>query len=213
MIPAIVLAAGKSTRMGRPKATLPLPGGDTFLSRIVRTFHAAGVDDVVVVLGHDAAAVAEACSQEPAQARFVLNSDYERGQFSSLLKGLNAVDRPGVTGTLLTLVDVPLVTADTVRTVLDRYARTRAPIVRPTRARPARPGAGHLDAPVEHGHPVLIDRSLFDDIRRANPAEGAKPVIRGHASEAGDISIEDQGAFLDIDTAEEYRKLMEGGQA
>src|SRR5262245_19805176 len=120
MIPAIVLAAGKSTRMGRPKAALPLPGGDTFLSRIVRTFHAAGVDDVVVVLGHEAAAIAEACAQEPAQARYVVNPEYEQGQFSSLLKGLNAVDRPGVTGVLLTLVDVPLVTADTVRAVLER---------------------------------------------------------------------------------------------
>ena len=56
MIPAIVLAAGKSTRMGRPKATLPL-AAETFLSRIVRTFHHAGVDDVVVVVGHEAQAI------------------------------------------------------------------------------------------------------------------------------------------------------------
>ena len=209
MIPAIVLAAGKSTRMGRPKATLPLPGGDTFLSRIVGTLHAAGVDDVVVVLGHDAAAIAEACAQEPGQARFVVNPDYEHGQFSSLIKGLNAVDRPGVTATLLTLVDVPLVAADTVRTVLERYGRTHAPIVRPTRVRQSRSTAGGSGAQIEHGHPVLIDRSLFDEIRRADPAEGAKPVVRGHASEAGDIAIADEGAFLDIDTAEEYRELME----
>ncbi len=52
MIPAIVLAAGCSTRMGRSKAMLPLDGGDTFLTRIVRTFRAAGIDDVVIVLGH-----------------------------------------------------------------------------------------------------------------------------------------------------------------
>src|SRR6478672_5355362 len=57
VIPAIVLAAGKSSRMGRPKATLPLDGGDTFLSRIVRTFSAASVEDVVVVVGHDADAI------------------------------------------------------------------------------------------------------------------------------------------------------------
>jgi molybdenum cofactor cytidylyltransferase len=209
MIPAIVLAAGKSTRMGRPKATLPLPGGDTFLSRIVRTLHAAGVDDVVVVLGHEAEAIADACSQDPAQARFILNPDYERGQFSSVLKGLNAIDRPGITATLLTLVDVPLVTADTVRTVLERYARTRAPIVRPTRVRRSQPAGAGSSVEMEHGHPVLIARSLFDEIRRANPSEGAKPVVRAHASDAGDIAIADDGAFLDIDTAEQYQKLME----
>jgi molybdenum cofactor cytidylyltransferase len=211
MIPAIVLAAGKSTRMGRPKATLPLPGGDTFLSRIVRTFHAAGVNDVVVVLGHEAESIADACAREPAQARFVLNPDYERGQFSSLIKGLNAVDRPGIAATLLTLVDVPLVTAETVRMVLERYANTHAPIVRPTRVRPSWTPDGSSDAETEHGHPVLIDRSLFDAIRRANPADGAKPVVRSHASAAGDLAIADEGAFFDIDTAEEYRRLMEGG--
>src|SRR5207248_8945328 len=57
VIPAIVLAAGKSTRMGRTKALLPLPGGDSFLVHIVRTMLDAGVDDVVVVVGHDARAV------------------------------------------------------------------------------------------------------------------------------------------------------------
>lgn len=197
MIPAIVLAAGKSTRMGQPKALLPLPGGDTFLSRIVRTFHEAGVDDLVVVVGHDADGIVSALAQSEvfARARFVENPDYERGQFSSLVRGLNAIDRPGVGAALLTLVDVPLVTAATVRAVLQRYADTRAPIVRPARGD-------------EHGHPVLIDRRLFDEIRRADPSQGAKPVVRAHASHAGDIPIDDAGAFLDIDTTEEYLRVM-----
>src|SRR5207244_4079395 len=159
MIPAIVLAAGKSTRMGRPKANLPLDGGDTFLSRIVRTFYDAGVDDVLVVVGHDAAAIVEAFSGVHATVRFVWNPDYESGQLSSLLKGLNAVDRPGVNAVLVTLVDVPFVNAGTVRAVLERYRETRAPIVRPVRGS-------------EHGHPVMIDRSLFDELRRANPHAG-----------------------------------------
>src|SRR5579864_3103665 len=60
MIPAIVLAAGKSTRMGRPKALLPLGTGETFVTRLVATLGAAGVDDVVVVAGHEAAAIVEA---------------------------------------------------------------------------------------------------------------------------------------------------------
>ena len=196
MIPAIVLAAGKSTRMGRHKATLPLPGGDTFLSRIVGTFHDAGVDDVVVVVGHQAETIVDAMSEGSvcARARFVMNPDYELGQFSSLVRGLNVVDRPGVVGALLTLVDVPLVGAATIRAVVERYRQTHAPIVRPTRGD-------------EHGHPVLIDRSLFDEIRRANPSEGAKPVIRAHASPLGDIPIDDDGAFLDVDTMEEYERL------
>ena len=195
MIPAIVLAAGKSTRMGRSKATLPLDGGDTFLTRIVRTFAAASVEDVVVVVGHDADAIIASFANVDLVARFVENPDYERGQLSSLLAGLRVVDRPGVVAALVTLVDVPLVSAATVRAVIDRYHQTHVPIVRPVRGQ-------------EHGHPVLIDRSLFDVLRHADPSQGAKPVIRAHASAAGDVAVADAGAFADADTPEEYDRLL-----
>jgi molybdenum cofactor cytidylyltransferase len=196
VIPAIVLAAGKSTRMGRPKANLPLENGETFLSRIVRTLCAAAVDDVVVVVGHEADAIVTAFSRTGAAARFVTNTDYENGgQFSSLLRGLNAVDRPGVMAALVTLVDVPFVNATTVRAVIERYHQTHAPIVRPVRGQ-------------EHGHPVLIERSLFDALRRAEPAGGARLVVRAHASASGDVQVDDDGAFRDIDTAGEYERVL-----
>jgi molybdenum cofactor cytidylyltransferase len=181
--------------MGRAKATLPAGDGQTFLTRIVRTFHDAGVDDVIVVVGHDADAIAASFSDSGLPARFVVNREYDRGQLSSLLAGLNAIDRPGVSAVLVTLVDVPLVSAPTVRTVIESYRRTRAPIVRPT--------SGD-----RHGHPLLIDRSVFGALRAADPSAGAKPIVRAHASAAGDIAIDDEGAFIDIDTEEDYRKTI-----
>ena len=195
VIPAIVLAAGRSSRMGRAKATLPAGEGHTFLTRIVQTLLDAGVDDVIVVVGHDADLIAGSFSESGLPARFIVNHDYDRGQLSSLVAGLNAIDRPGVAAALLTLVDVPLVSESTVRAVIDSYRRTHAPIVRPT--------SGD-----RHGHPLLIDRSLFDALRAADPSAGAKPIVRTHASAAGDIAIEDEGAFLDVDTEEEYRKTI-----
>ncbi len=194
VIPAIVLAAGKSSRMGRPKATLALEGGDTFVTRIVRTFAAAGISDVIIVVGHDADAVIDAFAETDLSATFVENPDYEQGQLSSLLAGLRVVDRPGVVASLLTLVDVPLIGVSTVRAVVDRYLTTHAPIVRPVRG-------------AEHGHPVLIDRSLFDALRHADPREGAKAVVRSHASASGDVPVEDAGAFADADTPVEYERL------
>jgi len=181
--------------MGRPKATLPLDGGDTFLTRIVRTFRAAGVDDVIVVVGHDAEAIVASFAESDLRARFVMNAAYDRGQLTSLVTGINAVDRPGVSAALVTLVDVPLVSAATVRAVLERYRAAKPPIVRPT-------------SPPRHGHPLLIDRSLFDALRRADPAAGAKSVVRGHASPDGDLPIADEGAFTDIDTTEEYDRWV-----
>ncbi len=170
MIPAIVLAAGRSSRMGRAKATLPIDDDDTFLTRIVRTFLAAGVDDVVVVVGHDAEPIAASFAASGLPARFVVNPNYDRGQLSSLLAGLGVVDRPGVAAVLVTLVDVPLVSEATVRAVVERYRRTRAPVVRPTSG-------------TRHGHPLLIDRGLFDALRGADDAYGreacrARPRVR-----------------------------------
>ena len=197
MIPGLVLAAGRSSRMGRAKATLPLDAGDTFLTRIVRTYLAAGVDDVIVVVGHEGEAIVRSLVESGLPARFVVNREYDRGQLSSLVAGLGAVDRPGVQAVLVTLVDVPLVSAATVRAVVARYRETGAPIVRPT--------SGD-----RHGHPLLVDRALFDELRAADPAQGPKPIVRAHASAAGDLPIADEGAFLDIDTVEEYERVLSG---
>ena len=180
--------------MGRAKALLPLAGGDTFLVRIVRTLLEAGVDDVVVVLGHEADPIAASCVSSGLPVRFVVNPDYDRGQWSSLMAGLWTVDRPGVAGVLVTLVDVPLVSAATVRAVLERYHRSHAPVVRPTSG-------------ARHGHPLLIDRSLFPELRAADPSAGAKPVVRAHASPEGDLDIDDEGAFTDIDTGADYERI------
>lgn len=191
MIAGVILAAGASTRMGRTKALLPLEG-ETFLSRIVATFERAGIEEIVVVIGHDAASIRSA--HERLRARFVENAEWERGQLSSLLAGIDVVDRPGVQAALVTLVDVPLVAPATVASVVDCYRRSHAPLVRPvSRGR--------------HGHPVLFDRSLFDELRHADPASGAKSVVRRHASEAGDVEVEDEGAFADADTPAEYARL------
>lgn len=194
MIPALVLAAGRSSRMGAAKATLPL-GSETFLSRIVRTFRDAGVDDVVVVLGHEAERIAGVAAHVRLPARVVVNAEYDRGQLSSLQTGLSLIDRPGVQAMLMTLVDVPLFAASTVSAVLERYRSTHAPIVRPVSG-------------TRHGHPILIDRSLFPALRSADHGAGAKPIVRAHTSAAGDVPVEDEGAFIDIDTKGEYDRVV-----
>jgi molybdenum cofactor cytidylyltransferase len=195
VIPAVVLAAGRSSRMGRAKATLPLGDRETFLTRIVRTLIEAGVDDVVVVVGHEAETIGAALAASNLPARIVVNRDYDRGQLSSLQAALAVIDRPGVTAALVTLVDVPLVSAETIRAVIGRYQQTRAPIVRPADGD-------------RHGHPLLVDRSVFAELRGADPAGGAKAIIRAHASSAGEMPCTDEGAFLDVDTPDEYQALI-----
>jgi molybdenum cofactor cytidylyltransferase len=199
VIPAIVLAAGLSTRMGgRSKALLEIGEGETFLTRIIRSFHDAGVTDVAIVVGHEADAVRASLVDRGIRAiRLVVNPAYESGQLSSLLAGLNAIDGAAVRAILMTLVDVPAASPATIRRVIDRYLETGAPVVRPVRGD-------------EHGHPVLIDRRLFDQLRRADPRQGAKPIVRAHASELGNVVVDDEGAFFDVDTPADYARLRSG---
>jgi molybdenum cofactor cytidylyltransferase len=195
MVPAIVLAAGASTRMGRPKPLLPL-GDETFLSRILKTLREADVDDLLVVVGLDGATITASLMSLPFSVRVVENPDSSRGQLSSLQAGLLAADRPGVRGVLVTLVDLPFVSSSTVRAVLDAYRR------HPTAAM-VRPVSGD-----RHGHPVVFDRQLFDELRAADPAVGAKPVVHAHRAAIVEVPVTDEGAFVDIDTPGEYERLI-----
>src|SRR5215472_5242470 len=127
MVPAIILAAGASVRMGRPKALLQVQGR-TFVRRILDTLHSGGIFNVVVVLRpQQPAAAAEVVA---AGAGVVENPHADAGQLSSLVAGLDALDVPGVESVLVTLVDVPLIQASTVRLLVERAASSTAPIVR-----------------------------------------------------------------------------------
>jgi molybdenum cofactor cytidylyltransferase len=195
-IPAIVLAGGKSSRMGRTKALLPTGrGSETFLERVARTLSSAGIEDIVVVVGADAAVIKGATLQLPSGVRIVDNPDFERGQVTSLVAGLRAVDTSRAPAVLVTLIDVPLVTSATVRTLMAVQQGGGAPIVRPV-------------SNGRHGHPVIFGRVLFDELQHADPAVGAKSIVRAHAGEMIEVPIDDEGAFIDIDTPEDYQRII-----
>jgi len=193
MVVGIILAAGASSRMGRPKALLPIDG-DTFVTRVCRTLLAAGIGDLVVVAGAEHHAITAAVDEAGLRVRVLENPRREEGQLSSVLTGLAVADRPGVDAVMVHLVDAPLVRPETVRAVLDAYQRTRAPIVRP-------------EVGGRHGHPVLFARRVFDDLRRADPAIGARAVVRAHAAEVCGVPVDDEGACRDIDTPEDFARL------
>jgi molybdenum cofactor cytidylyltransferase len=182
--------------MGRPKAGLPITDrGDTFLSRIVRTLGAAGVPGIVVVTGAAPDAVRAAAGKVRSNVRFVHNERWAAGQLSSLLAGLEPRQGEDVEAALVALVDAPLASVETVAQVLRVWRHTRAPIVRPAN--------GDV-----HGHPVVFDRALFDELRAADPHAGAKAVVRTRERDIVNVPVTDRGAFIDIDTDEDYRALV-----
>jgi molybdenum cofactor cytidylyltransferase len=195
VLPAIVLAGGESRRMGSPKALLQAPDGRAFVSAIVDSLLSSSVvDEVVVVTGVHHDLIAGALSNAPRGARIVRNPDPSRGQLSSLWVGMDAVVRPDTEALLMTLVDVPSIQPATIRQVVAVWRTSRAPIVRPAIGS-------------RHGHPVLFDRSTFDELRRASLQQGAKAVLRARAAELIDVAVTDEGCLVDVDTPDEYRRL------
>src|SRR4051812_48835372 len=106
--------------MGTPKALLLDADGRPFVARIVRAFADASVSDIIIVTGsqHDAIAAAIVADRPPVTPRLVRNPDPDRGQLSSLWVGLDAIDSEAA-GVLMTLVDVPMLRASTIRAVVD----------------------------------------------------------------------------------------------
>ncbi len=197
VLSAVILAAGDSSRMGAPKAALVTPdSGDSFIARIVRTLRAADVEDLIIVTGrhHDAVLEALARDRVMPSPRIVRNPDPSRGQLSSLLAGMDAVLTARTEALMMTLVDVPLVRVSTVIAVIDEWRRSRAPIVRPA--------IGD-----RHGHPVIFDRAVFDEIRRAGLDVGAKSVVRAHEHEIVNVPVDDEGCVRDVDTPADYDEM------
>jgi molybdenum cofactor cytidylyltransferase len=196
MLPGVILAAGDSTRMGFPKALLLTRDGKPFVTAIVATFAAAGIADIVVITGRDHQRIADVLANEPLAVlpRIVRNPDPSRGQLSSLLTGMDAVAAPDTQAMVVTLVDVPLLRPETVRLVMSEWRRTRAPIVRPAIGE-------------RHGHPVVFDRRVFDELRQAPAGIGAKAVVRAHADEVFNVPVADEGCLVDVDTPRDYEAL------
>lgn len=199
MVPGAILAAGRSSRMGRSKALLPFGRAHpvTFLHRVAESIQRAGIEDILVVGRGDDEPLIRSVERLSVRTRFIPNANHERGQLTSIVAAVNAVDRPGVRGLLIMPVDMPLVRVETFTRVLQTFAASSASIVRPAhRGR--------------HGHPVIFDRSAFDALRRADPAIGAKSVLQSQSARVVNVEIDDGGVLTDIDGIEEYVAVFGG---
>ena len=198
VVPGVILAGGASMRMGSPKALLADDRGQPFVVRLVRAMAEAGLRELVVVSGYEHDSIVAALVSCPVPVQVVRNHDPVRGQLSSLWTAMDEVCLPETEAIVVMLVDVPLVTPATIRTVVDAWKSSHAPIVRPA-VGPRR------------GHPVVFDRSVFEELRRAPLDEGARAVVRAHANDILDVPVADTGCLTDIDTPADYETQVRRG--
>jgi molybdenum cofactor cytidylyltransferase len=189
MIAALVLAAGTSKRMGKPKLTLRL-NGESMLDRVLDTLHRSKVDRVVVVLGADRDEVTRKVKFHGEKVLY--NSRYKGGMSGSLKLGLKSIQQDA-DAAMVVLGDQPFVSTATIDKLVDAYKASRALVVAPL-YRGFR------------GNPILFDKSLFPQIMTISGDRGAKMVVEAHRDKLVEVEVEDKGVVFDIDTPSDYEK-------
>jgi molybdenum cofactor cytidylyltransferase len=182
----IILAAGASRRMGRPKALLDYRG-ETFVARLIRVF-SEFCDPVIVVLGHHADAI-----REHVGSKIVVNPDPERGQLSSLQTALAEIPADAE-AFLFTPVDCPTMSEQTIATLVEQIGHHGVVIPRYRGRR---------------GHPVCVSRSLLADFLALPPTAETRAAIDAHPDRILYVDVDDAGVLADIDDAEAYLRMAE----
>lgn len=186
-VSAIVLAAGRSRRMGRCKQLLSL-GGATVISRCLTTLQCGGIGDIVVVVSEDGREVAAAAQRH--DVRVVVNRAEDADMASSVRTGRDAI-APDVGGILVALCDYPLVTPATVALLVRLHGTFPDGIITPT----------HKG---RRGHPLLVPRTILDELREGMTL---RDVVQHDQHRIYDAPVDDAGIRIDMDTPEDYTYL------
>lgn len=195
-ISGVILAAGRSSRLGRPKQLLDL-AGEPLLRHIVRNALSSNLSDVVLVLGHQAPEIASAIGEWG--QRLVINPVYDEGQSTSLRVGLGALD-PASSAVMFLLGDQPQVNPTIINAVIERFLECGAPIVMPT--------YGGVPA-----NPVLFSSEFFPELLTVSGDEGARAIVKHHCVRVSHIAVSDGPPPQDVDTEADYQSILDAFNA
>ena len=188
MINAIILAAGESQRMGKPKPLLKFED-KTFLEQIISVLKLSDADRVTVVLGAEAETIKK--SIDLSGTNVVINKDYQKGQLSSLIVAIK--DTPDETEVILVcLVDNPFITREVVNEIISKFKETNKPIIVPVFNK-------------ERGHPTLFSKSLFNELLNAPEEQGARYVLYSNEEKILELETSESGILIGIDTPADYK--------
>ena len=194
-VTAVILAAGRSTRMGGPNKLLAELGGKTLVRTVTERALASKASSVVVVTGHQAEQVEQALSG--LNVTFARNPDFAGGLASSVKSGIAAVPADA-DGAVICLGDMPLISADLIDRLIETFAPDRGSLI----AVPVSDG--------RRGNPVLWSRRFFNELMTLDGDIGARHLIARHGEAVAEVPVEGRGAFLDIDTPQALEDAQRG---
>jgi molybdenum cofactor cytidylyltransferase len=187
MVSAIVLAAGESNRMGKPKQIMPL-GESTILEQAIDNILSSIVDETIVVLGYKAEEVRKAIANRP--VRIALNPNYRQGMSTSIITGLNLIDHRAQ-AVMVALGDQPFVDSQTIDDLIGAFAADNKGI-----AVPVYQG--------RRGHPVIFDIGYKDELLKLEGDVGGREIIARYPEDVIEVTVDCEGVCIDIDTMENY---------
>ncbi|HWO43198.1 MAG TPA: nucleotidyltransferase family protein [Candidatus Eisenbacteria bacterium] len=192
-ISAVVLAAGRGERMGAPKLLLPL-GGKPVVQWVLETALSIHPREVICV-ARELQSVRQHVALDDERLWWLVNYAADRGQSTSVIAGLWAID-PRSEGALFLVGDQPLIRADLLEALIERFWKTGASIVAPTFKGEAR-------------NPVLFRRDLFPELLRLTGDRGGRFVIEKNKRKAEFVEWDDEIPFMDLDVREDYERLKQ----
>lgn len=192
MLAAVILSAGASSRMGRPKALLPYREG-TFLEHLIEVTRQPRIGVTRVVLGAGGEVIQTAAKLDPSIV--VLNAEWQQGQLSSICAGLRSLAGIGADGMILCPVDHPLVSARLVSELIERFYENRKAIVVPTYNG-------------RRGHPAIFSSALFGELLAAPADKGARAVVWAHAADILEVPTDEEGVVLNLNDPETLKRAL-----
>ncbi len=193
MLAAVILSAGASSRMGRPKALLPYREG-TFLEHLIEVTRDPRIGVTRVVLGAGAEVIRALAKLDASIV--ALNPKWEEGQLSSICAGLRSLEGIDIDGIVLCPVDHPVVSARLVSELVDRFYADKKAIVLPTYKG-------------RRGHPVIFSKALFGELLAAPAEMGARAVVWAHGGEVLEVPTEEEGVILNINDPDTLKRATE----
>jgi len=188
VICSIILAAGESKRMKKPKLLLPYRG-KTIIETVVDRVNQSKVDEILVVLGSGKDEISEQLQKK--SVTFCVNDNYMNGMLSSIQAGVNSIT--GTEGAcIIFLGDQPMISPEVIDRIIDTYFRTGKGILQPKYQN-------------KKGHPVLIDLKYKEDINKLDPNIGLRDLIRKFPDDVLEVEVDNHGVLRDIDTMEDYK--------
>ncbi|MFN4179353.1 MAG: NTP transferase domain-containing protein [Armatimonadota bacterium] len=191
-VTAIVLAAGQGSRMGGGKLLLPF-GDATVIERTIQGLLSVPVSDLVVVIGVYGIAIERQLRKLP--IRFAVNPDPSSDMSESIRCGLRTVNPNDIEAFLVLPADIPLVLPETTRTLitslLDSDKSIAVPVFRNRR-----------------GHPVVFRSNFYERVLNFYSPQGIRSLVYSDPSQVLLIEVEDEGVILDLDSWDDYRRLL-----